>query len=88
MLPKFERTANDSFLRRLDALGRDRLRSAALPRGGVPVAAEVCAALKAPLDLVLVRKVGVPFQPELARGGGNDIWVPAIVSRSPAIPQS
>ena len=47
----------------------------ALPRGGAPVAAEVCAALKAPLDLILVRKIGVPFQPELAMGavvdGGN-----------------
>src|SRR5271169_3760671 len=40
----------------------------ALPRGGVPVAAEVAAALNAPLDLILVRKIGVPFQPELAMG--------------------
>ena len=40
----------------------------ALPRGGVPVAAEVAAAFNAPLDLVLVRKIGVPSQPELAMG--------------------
>jgi predicted phosphoribosyltransferase len=40
----------------------------ALPRGGVPVAAEVATALDAPLDLVLVRKIGVPGQPELAMG--------------------
>ena len=40
----------------------------ALPRGGVPVAAEVAAALNAPLDLFLVRKLGVPGQEELAMG--------------------
>ncbi len=40
----------------------------ALPRGGVPVASEVCAALAAPLDLVIARKIGVPIQPELAMG--------------------
>jgi len=38
----------------------------ALPRGGVPVALEVARVLKAPMDLLLVRKVGVPWQPELA----------------------
>lgn len=51
----------------------------AMPRGGVPVAAEVAAALDAPLDLVLVRKIGVPRQPELAMGavvnGGSPIVV-------------
>jgi putative phosphoribosyl transferase len=38
----------------------------ALPRGGVPVGLEVARALQAPLDLLLVRKIGVPFQSELA----------------------
>jgi putative phosphoribosyl transferase len=44
-----------------------------LPRGGVPVAAEVATALGAPLDVILVRKIGVPWQPELAMGAiGED----------------
>ncbi|MFD0369864.1 phosphoribosyltransferase family protein [Streptomyces sp. NPDC127114] len=44
-----------------------------LPRGGVPVAAEVADALGAPLDICLVRKLGVPYQPELAMGAiGED----------------
>ena len=44
-----------------------------LPRGGVPVAAEVARALDAPLDVIVVRKLGVPFQPELAMGAvGED----------------
>ncbi len=38
----------------------------ALPRGGVPVGIEVARALGAPMDLVMVRKIGVPWQPELA----------------------
>ena len=48
-----------------------------LTRGGVPVAAEVASALHAPLDVVVVRKLGVPFQPELAMGAiaGDDIQV-------------
>jgi len=44
----------------------------ALPRGGVPVAAKVAAALQAPLDLILVRKIGVPGQEELAMGAVVD----------------
>lgn len=44
-----------------------------LPRGGVPVAREVADALGAPLDVVVVRKLGVPWQPELAMGAiGED----------------
>jgi putative phosphoribosyl transferase len=44
-----------------------------LPRGGVPVAAQVARKLNAPLDVIIVRKLGVPFQPELAMGAvGED----------------
>ena len=39
-----------------------------LPRGGVPVAAEVARVLDAPLDVIVARKLGVPFHPELAMG--------------------
>lgn len=48
--------------------GRTDLIVLALPRGGVPVAAQVAQQLGAPLDLVLVRKLGVPGDPELAMG--------------------
>ncbi|MEO8113989.1 MAG: phosphoribosyltransferase family protein [Phenylobacterium sp.] len=44
----------------------------ALPRGGVPVAVEVARRLKAPIDLVLVRKIGAPGYPELALGAVAD----------------
>src|ERR671923_877613 len=40
----------------------------ALPRGGLPIGAEVAAALGAPLDVFVVRKLGAPGQPELAMG--------------------
>ena len=40
----------------------------ALPRGGVPVAVEVAERLRAPMDLILVRKIGAPHNPELALG--------------------
>jgi putative phosphoribosyl transferase len=44
----------------------------ALPRGGVAVGFEIARALEAPLDVVLVRKIGVPWQPELALGAVSD----------------
>jgi len=48
--------------------GRNDVVVLALPRGGVPVAYEVAQALDAPLDIFLVRKLGVPSHPELAMG--------------------
>jgi predicted phosphoribosyltransferase len=57
----------------------------ALPRGGVPVAAEVAAALNAPLDLILVRKIGVPYQPELAMGAVVDGDEPLVVRNEDVI---
>jgi putative phosphoribosyl transferase len=57
----------------------------ALPRGGVPVAAEIAAALRAPLDLILVRKIGVPQQPELAMGAVVDGGQPLIVRNDDVI---
>ncbi|WP_315813132.1 phosphoribosyltransferase [Bradyrhizobium sp. SZCCHNR2028] len=57
----------------------------ALPRGGVPVAAEVAERLEAPLDLVLVRKIGAPMQPELAIGAVVDGDDPIIVRNQDVI---
>ena len=55
----------------------------ALPRGGVPVGYEIARALRAPLDVLVVRKLGVPGQPELAMGaiasGGIRVIDPNIV---------
>jgi predicted phosphoribosyltransferase len=48
--------------------GRNDVIVLGLPRGGVPVAAQVAAALNAPLDVYVVRKLGVPGRPELALG--------------------
>ncbi|WP_442755031.1 phosphoribosyltransferase [Methylocystis sp. JAN1] len=57
----------------------------ALPRGGVPVAAPIADMLKAPLDLVLVRKIGVPYQPELAMGAVADGGKPVVVRNEDVI---
>lgn len=54
--------------RLLEHLREERPVVLGLPRGGVPVAAEVAGYLDAPLDVIVVRKLGVPWQPELAMG--------------------
>jgi putative phosphoribosyl transferase len=54
-------------------LGGDEVIVLGLPRGGVPVASEVARVLGAPLDVIIVRKLGVPSEPELAMGAlGED----------------
>ena len=58
---------------RLGHLRGERVVVVGLPRGGVPVAFEVARALEVPLDVIVVRKLGVPFQPELGMGAiGED----------------
>jgi putative phosphoribosyl transferase len=79
---------SDAGRRLAKALAEYRGRGAvvlALPRGGVPVAAEVAAALNAPLDLILVRKIGVPTQPELAMGAVVDGAAPIVVRNQEVI---
>jgi len=69
---------------------RDDLLVLGLPRGGVPVADEIARALDAPLDVWLVRKIGMPIQPELGMGalaeGASLVLDPALVRWSGAPP--
>jgi len=60
----------------------------ALPRGGVIVASEIARALDAPLDLLFVQKIGVPFQPELAMGAIVDGAEPTIFRNESVIRQA
>jgi putative phosphoribosyl transferase len=60
----------------------------ALPRGGVAVAAEIASELGAPLDLVIVRKVGVPYHQELAMGAVTDGSHPTVVRNDDVIHSS
>ncbi len=57
----------------------------ALPRGGVAVGVEIAHALKAPLEVVLVRKIGVPLQPELAAAAVVDGAEPEIVTNDEVV---
>lgn len=81
--------AGRALAERLEHLRGEDVIVLALPRGGVPVAAEIACALGAPLDVLNVRKLGVPWQEELAMGalatGGvrvlnNDVILGAGVS--------
>lgn len=60
----------------------------ALPRGGVPIGFAVARALGAPLDLLFVRKIGVPFQPELAAAAVIDGEDPQLVVNRSVVEQA
>ena len=66
------RAAGRQLAAKLAHLKEDQPVVLALPRGGVAVGFEIAEALDAPLDIVLVRKIGVPWQPELALGAVTD----------------
>ena len=67
------RDAGRRLAARLEHLRSEPVVVLGLPRGGVPVAFEVARALDAPLDVIVVRKLGMPFQPELGMGAiGED----------------
>ena len=68
MLFPDRRTAGAQLGEKLRALSPPDPIVLGLPRGGVPVAYEVALALDCPLDVLVVRKLGVPWQPELAMG--------------------
>ena len=65
-----------------DMENRDDVVVLGLPRGGVPVAYEVAKRLNAPLDVIVVRKLGVPYQPELAMGAIGEDGVRILDSRT------
>jgi putative phosphoribosyl transferase len=71
--------AGRQLAERLAAMVLERPVVLALPRGGVPVGFAIAQALRAPLDLVLVRKLGAPDQPELALGAVVDGSRPEVV---------
>ena len=62
-----------------------------LPRGGVPVAAEIAGRLGAPLDVIVVRKLGIPWQPEVAMGaigeGGVRVLDEVLIARARVTPR-
>lgn len=60
--------AGELLAKKLQKFKSDHTLVLALPRGGVPIAAEIARVIQAPLEVLLVRKVGAPFQSELAAG--------------------
>ena len=82
--------AGRTLAKRLDHLRGQDVVVLGLPRGGVPVAFEVATALDVPLDVIVVRKLGLPFQPELAMGaigeGGFRVLDQDLVHRAQVTP--
>src|SRR5512135_2618921 len=72
MMFKSRRDAGQRLAVRLSSYKDERPVVLALPRGGVPVGYEVAIALNAPLDVIVVRKLGAPGQPELGIGAVVD----------------
>lgn len=72
---------------RLESLRGQDVVVLGLPRGGVPVAAEVARVLGAPLDVIVVRKVGVPYQPELAMAAVGEGGVVVVNERVAGLAQ-
>jgi putative phosphoribosyl transferase len=73
------RSAGRELSQELQHLREEKPIVLALPRGGVPVGFEIAEGLGAPLDIVLVQKIGVPWQPELALGAVVDGADPQVV---------
>src|SRR5712692_10273493 len=73
------RSAGRQLGERLQHLRPEKPVVLALPRGGVPVGFEIAERLEAPLDVALVRKIGVPWQPELALGAVGDGAEPQVI---------
>jgi len=73
-------------------IGQPNVIVLALPRGGVPVAYEIAHALRLPLDVFLVRKIGVPLHPELAMGaiaeGGVRVMNQHIIDEARILPST
>jgi putative phosphoribosyl transferase len=70
--------AGRQLARRLEHLRGQPVVVLGLPRGGVVVAAKVAEAIDAPLDVIVVRKLGAPFQPELGMGAAGEDGVQVI----------
>jgi len=77
--------AGRRLARELRALALDKPMIVALPRGGVPVAAEIARDLGVPIEPLIVRKIGLPRQPELAMGAIVDGDEPIVVRNAAVI---